>query len=52
MRLGFVGAGLLLGTVLISGSASAYDAYDPNNCNGIDWDDKRALVVQKVIAKP
>lgn len=43
---------LLLSAVLIAGSVSAYDAYDPNNCNGIDWDDKRALVVQKVTARP
>ncbi len=43
---------LLLLTVLSAGSASAYDPYDPHNCNGFDWDDKRALVVQKVTAKP
>jgi hypothetical protein len=52
MRFRFVGAGLLLGTVLMAGSASAYDAYDQNNCNGVDWNDKQALVVSKVIAKP
>jgi hypothetical protein len=45
-------AGFLLGAVLTAGSASAYDAYDPNNCNGVDWDDKRPQVVQKVIARP
>jgi hypothetical protein len=33
-------------------SASAYDANDPRNCNGIDWDDKQALVASKVIATP
>jgi len=43
---------LLLFTVLSAGSASAYDPYDPHNCNGFDWDDNRALVVQKVTAKP
>ena len=37
----FVGAGLILGTILMAGSASAYDAYDQKNCNGVDWDDKR-----------
>ncbi|MDR3422959.1 MAG: hypothetical protein P4L80_17220 [Xanthobacteraceae bacterium] len=39
---------VLLSAILIAGSASAYDAYDPSNCNGVDWDDKRVLVVQKV----
>jgi hypothetical protein len=43
---------MFLGAALIAGPASAYDAYDPHNCTGIDWDDKRALVVSKVIAKP
>ena len=52
MRFRIIGAGLLLGTVLTAGSASAYDAYDQQNCNGVGWDDKRALVVSKVIAKP
>jgi hypothetical protein len=47
---GQIGPALILFTVLVAGSASAYDAYDPNNCNGIEWDDKRALVVQKVTA--
>jgi hypothetical protein len=44
-------AGLLL-SVLFAGSASAYDPHDPNNCNGVAWDDKRALVVAKVTARP
>ena len=44
--------GLVLGAVLMAGPASAYDAYDPNNCNGVDWDDQRPQVVQKVIAGP
>ena len=48
----FVSAGLLLAAVLTAGPASAYDAYDQHNCNGVDWNDKRALVVSKVIAKP
>lgn len=47
-----IGPALLLSAVLIAGSASAYDAYDSNNCNGVDWDDKRALVVSKVTAHP
>lgn len=49
---GQIGPALLLSAVLIAGSASAYDAYDSNNCNGVDWDDKRALVVSKVTAHP
>lgn len=52
MRIRLVGAGLVLATVLMAGPASAYDAYDQHNCNGVGWDDKRALVVLKVIAKP
>jgi hypothetical protein len=31
-------------------SGSGYDANDPRNCNGVDWDDKNALVVSKVTA--
>jgi hypothetical protein len=45
-------AGFILGAVLFAGPASAYDAYDQNNCNGVDWDDKRALAVSKVTARP
>jgi hypothetical protein len=41
-----------LSAVLFAESALAYDAYDPNNCNGVDWDDKRALIVAKVAAQP
>jgi hypothetical protein len=41
-----------LALVLIAGSASAYESNDPGNCNGIDWDNKRPQVVQKVIARP
>ena len=52
MGLGRIGPALLLFTVLTAGSASAYDANDPHNCNGVHWDDKRALVVQKVTATP
>src|SRR5947208_2096624 len=45
--------GLLLSAVLMAGPASAYDPYDPANCIGRgEWDDKRALVVSKVTAKP
>jgi hypothetical protein len=43
--------GLLLG-VLFAGSAAAYDPYDPANCNGVGWDDKRTLVVSAVTTKP
>ncbi|WP_291688253.1 hypothetical protein [Bradyrhizobium sp.] len=51
-RVGKVAQASLLLTVLTAGSASAYDPYDPRNCNGFEWDDKRALVVQKVTARP
>jgi hypothetical protein len=51
-RFGQIGPALLLFAVLTAGSASAYDPYDPHNCSGFDCDDKRALVVQKVTAKP
>jgi hypothetical protein len=47
-----IGLGLLLVAFLGAGSASAYDAYDPKNCNGVDWDNTRALVVSKIIARP
>lgn len=52
MRYRLIGAGLLLGATLMVGPSSAYDAYDQHNCNGVDWNDTRALVVSKVIAKP
>ena len=45
-------AGLLLGAVLFAGSASAYDAEDPANCNGAGSDDNLVLVVSKVTAEP
>lgn len=41
-----------LSAVLFAGAAAAYDADDPNNCNGVDWDDTRALIVAKVTARP
>jgi hypothetical protein len=44
--------GLILVAVFCAGPASAYDAEDPHNCNGVDWDDKRALVVAQVTAQP
>jgi hypothetical protein len=44
--------GLLLNAGLLVGPASAYDPYDPANCTGADWDDKRVLVVSKVTVKP
>jgi hypothetical protein len=43
---------LALSAILSAGSALAYDAYDPANCNGVDWDDKRPLTVSKVTAHP
>ena len=45
-------AGLLLAAVLTAGPASAYDAYDPHNCNGADWNGKELLVVSKVVTRP
>jgi len=44
--------GLLLNAALFAGSASAYDAHDPKNCNGVEWDDNHALVVAEVSAHP
>jgi hypothetical protein len=49
---GQIGPALLFFAVLTAGSASAYDPDDPRNCIGFEWDDKRAVVVQKVTAKP
>src|SRR5690348_9354558 len=43
---------LLLGVVLMTQPAVAYDAEDPANCNGIEWDNDQALVVSKVTASP
>jgi hypothetical protein len=42
--------GLLL-SVVLSRQASAYDANDPANCNGAEWDEL-ALTVSKVTAEP
>ena len=36
MRAGVIG--LVLGAMLLATQAAAYDAYDPANCNGADWD--------------
>jgi hypothetical protein len=43
---------LVLSAMLLASPASAYDADDPANCLGVDWDDTSALVVSKVIASP
>jgi hypothetical protein len=43
---------LIVCGLLTAGPAAAYDAYDPANCNGVGWDDNRALVVSAVTAKP
>jgi hypothetical protein len=43
------GKAAVLLLVLLAGPAFAYDA---KNCNGVKWDDKRALAVSKVTAKP
>src|SRR5258706_4601698 len=50
-RMGAALIGLLLSAVLAR-TASAYDAYDPANCNGADFDDKLAFTVSKVTAQP
>ena len=47
---GLIGPAVLLLTFLSAGVASAYDPDDPRNCIGIEWDDTRASVVQKVTA--
>jgi len=44
--------GLLLGAILFSSSVSAYDPYDPGNCNGVGWNDDRTMVIAKVAARP
>lgn len=41
-----------LSAAFFAGSASAYDPYDPKNCNGAGWDDRRSLVVARVTANP
>jgi hypothetical protein len=44
--------GLALGATLFTQSASAYDPFDPANCNGVEWDDKRTLLASKVTSAP
>jgi hypothetical protein len=43
---------LMVWTMLFAGPAAAYDAEDPKNCNGVDWDNKSPWLVAKVTAKP
>jgi hypothetical protein len=48
---------LLLPTLFLTGQlfaapASAYDAEDPKNCNGVGWDNKSPWVIARVTAKP
>ena len=43
---------LLLYALLFAAPASAYDAEDPKNCNGVGWDNKSPWVIAKVTAKP
>src|SRR5262245_56566980 len=50
MRIGVVL--LILGAVLFAESATAYDALDPNNCNGAEWDDTLNPIVSRVSAQP
>jgi hypothetical protein len=42
---------LTLGVLLLATSASAYDANDPANCVGAEWDDAHPLAVAKVTAR-
>lgn len=44
--------GIILSAMLVASSASAYDAYDPRNCIGVDWDDGHAVVAAQVTASP
>lgn len=41
---------LLLSAACLTRTGSAFSAEDPNNCNGVGWDDNRTLVVAKVTA--
>jgi hypothetical protein len=41
---------LFLSAACLAGAESASGADDPNNCNGVGWDDNRALAVAKVTA--
>jgi hypothetical protein len=52
--MGRIGPALLLAALLTAELCSTARAQDtnPNNCNGVDWDEERALAVSKVIAKP
>jgi hypothetical protein len=51
--MGRIGPAFLLSVTLAAGFSSAVRAEDnPNNCIGVGWDDKRALIVSKVIARP
>ncbi len=36
----------------MAGHASAYEAGDQHNCNGIEWSEQQPQVVAKIIAKP
>src|SRR5581483_2876338 len=49
MRAGIIG--LFLGAILSVTPAAAYDANDPANCLGVDWDEAQPLTVAKVTAK-
>jgi hypothetical protein len=44
--------GALFALLLAARSAAAYDAYDPRNCNGVDWDGKSPWTIAKIVAKP
>ena len=41
-----------LASALSATTASAYDAMDPTNCIGVDWNDKQTMVVSKVTGAP
>lgn len=52
MRLRLAEAGLVVAALLSGGPAPAYDANDPANCNGADWDENNPLMVAKVADGP
>lgn len=43
---------LVFAAMSLAGPAAAYDAEDPANCNGVEWDDAQPLTVAKVTASP
>lgn len=52
MRISLAGVGLVAAAILFGGPAMAYDANDPANCNGAEWDQANPLLVAKVSTGP